>query len=205
MLVSSRSNCMRKRQVFLLIILSICCYQSTFGQRCGAGNATFYVSDDNEMQEVENFKISFHTVSEDQNWQYKNADKFGWKLQTFDEKLLDQFFDSKKITQKLAYAYEISYAEYSRLLSQRTQIIKDKPDSFVAKNIERCNIYRRNTPPDLEDLFTLCVTEGCNKMVVAEVSADGYETAYYLDNFTCGCSKTYRLKLKRKRNRCLPK
>lgn len=195
---------MRKLQTFLVIIFAICCYQTTFAQSCGGGNATFYVFDEDGIQEIKDFKISFHTVSENQNWQFEDAVKFGWKQQTVDEARLEKHENSKRKGGRLQLAYKISASEYSRLMKEREQILKKNPDSFIAKKIDRCNYYRKSSPINLNESFTICVSEGCNKMVVAEVQAEGYETAYFVDDFTCGCSKTYVFQLQRKRNKCLP-
>ncbi|MCU0238023.1 MAG: hypothetical protein MUC29_01160 [Pyrinomonadaceae bacterium] len=187
-----------KLKVFFLIIVVTFFFSNTFGQSCGGGNAIFHIFDENDIEEIKDFNISFHIVSEDQNWQFQDFSKFSWKQQIFDKKTLEK-------GDKFKSAFEISATEYWRLIKEREQILIKKPKSFVSKEIDRCNYYQKSFPINLDKPFTICVTEGCNFMVVAQVQAKGYETAYYLDNFACGCSKSYKFNLQRKRNKCLPK
>lgn len=196
---------MKKLRAFLLIIVVICCYQTAFGQSCGGGNATFYVFDENDIEEIKDFQITFHIVSEDQNWQFQDSGKFGWKRQIVDKKNSDKSPKSKYEGDKRWTAFEISESEYFRLMKEREQILKKNPKSFVNKKIDRCDYYYKSLPLKLDKPFTICVTEGCNLQVVAKIEAKGYETAYYLSDFTCGCPKFYKFNLVRKRNRCLPK
>lgn len=196
-----RSICMRKLKSFLVIVIAICCYQTTFGQSCGGGNASFYVSDKNGIQQIKKFQISFHIVSENQDWRSQDLSKFGWKRQIFAEKRLEKY---KKRGDSLELAFEIPPAEYSRLMKEREQILKKNPDSVVTKKIDRCDYYREKPLLSQDEPLTICIREGCSFMVVAEVQAEGYEIGYYISNFTCGCPKHYEFRLRKKRDKCCP-
>ncbi len=192
-----------KVKVFLLIIVVTLFFSNIFGQSCGGGTTFFHLFDEDGISEITNYSITLHIVDEDQSWKLDNFEKLGWKRQILDDKTAVKYADKKFDRGSLETAYEISANEYWRLLKIRDELLKKKPESFVGKKINRCN-YHEPSLIDRDKQFSVCTSEACNLKVVAKIEAEGYETAYYVSDFICGCGKHYEFRLLRKRNKCLP-
>jgi hypothetical protein len=175
------------------------------GQSCGGGTSTFHIFDEDGTTEIRHFYISLQIVSEDQLWRTKDFGKSGWKRQKFGEETAAKYTSSKK-SGSFETAFEISYDEYSRLLENREKIIKKAPDSLLATTEkDRCGSFLQESVEADQTPFSICTREGCGWMVVAAVQAKDYETAYFVSDFTCGCTKHYELRLKKKPDKCLCK
>jgi len=184
--------------------------QTSFGQSCGGGTATFHIFDESGSTEIKDVYVALHLVSEDQMWITKDYSGLGWKRQTFDEKTSAKYKkDSSRETFEMAF--EIPASEYLRLMKERKAIIEKNPQSIVAEiTKDRCdNSLQGSTdikPREFaKNSIGFCTREGCDFMVVAEIQAKGYETAYFVSEFICGCSKHYEFRLKEKPEKCLDK
>ncbi|MEK7723655.1 MAG: hypothetical protein AAB336_04850 [Acidobacteriota bacterium] len=193
---------MRKLNVFLAIIFLISTFQTSYGQSCGGGTSTFHVYDENGFIEVTDFYINLHIVSEDQGWKVKDFSKYGWKRQIFSEETHKKYKNSKE---SLKTAFEIPPNEQSRLIQNWIKLAKKYPNDIYAKNKDHCGNWLQESTDTRKKPFSVCTREGCSWMVLLEIQAKGYETAYYVSDFLCGCTKHYEFRLKQKRDRCLPK
>lgn len=174
---------------FLTILLVALAFASAaHAQSCGGGIASYFIVDEDGMP-VEGASISIRVVSENQAWLYDNFPKVGWKLQKF------------KSDEHFMAAYEIEKPTFDLLQRQRLEIING--DGIVdILGAEREAL--KDLPKTKDATFVSRTVEGCALMATAEVQAEGYHPSYYISTFTCDCDKSYKLRLVRKRERCLP-
>lgn len=201
MIVFRRSFCMKKLNLLLSILFAISTFQTTYGQACGAGVSIFHVFDENGFIEVKDYYVSLHIVSDDLGWKNKDFSKFGWKKQFFDKKTYSKYGEWRG----LQPAFEIPLKEQSRLIQNWIKLAKKSPESIFAKNKDRCDNWLQESTDTRKKTFSVCTLEACNWMVLLEIQSKDYETAYYVSDFLCGCTKHYEFRLNRKRDKCLPK
>lgn len=192
-----------KHLSILIFLLSI--FSSTYGQSCGGGKSIFHVYDENGLFEVKDFYINLHIVSEDQGWKTQNFSKYGWKRQIFDEETENKYKNPKNYREYLENAYEIPAKEATRLLENWIRLSKQRPNSIFTENKDHCGNWLQESSDTRKLPFSVCTREGCSWMVLLEIQAKGYETAYFVSDFLCGCTKHYEFRLQRRRDRCLPK
>lgn len=193
-----------KIKTFIAIIFISLCFQTTFGQSCGGGNSYFHVFDENGLIEIKDFYFNLHIVSEDQLWRGKDFSKYGWKQQIFDKATRKKYKDPKT-HEYLEDAFEIPAKEQSRLIENWIKLSEKNPDSIFAKDKDRCDNWLQGSSDTRQKPINVCTIEGCGWMVLLEIQAKGYETAYFVSDFLCGCTKHYEFRLKRKRDKCLPR
>lgn len=196
---------MNKLNAFLAIILAVLAFHTIHGQSCGVGKSIFHVYEENGFIEVKDFYISLHIVSEDQGWKTQNFSKYGWKRQIFDEETHKKYEKPKKYREHLETAYEIPLQEQSKLIQNWSKLSKKYPNEIYAKNKDHCGNWLQVSSDTRKLPFSVCTREGCSWMVLLEIQAKGYETAYYVSDFLCGCTKHYEFRLNRKHDKCLPK
>lgn len=182
---------------------------AAFGQSCGGGKAFFHVFNEISIYEIKNAYISLRIVDENQDWKNKDLSKLGWKRQIFDDKTAAKYTNSKT-HEYFETAFEVPFNEQSRLLQNWIKLSEKDPQSIFAKDTDRCGNSMQGSTEFMKDesgknLFNICTREGCNWMVLAVVQAKGYETAYFVSDFICGCTKHYEFRLRERRNKCLQK
>lgn len=198
-----RSDCMKRIVILLFLLISL--LATHYGQSCGGGKSIFHVYDENGIIEVKDFYINLHIVSEDQGWKVKDFSKYGWKRQIFDQETRKKYEDPKKYREHLETAFEIPPNEAARLIENWIKLSKKYPNEIYAKNKDHCGNWLQESSDTRKMPFSFCTREGCSWMVLAEIQAKGYETANYVSDFICGCTKHYEFRLKPKRDKCLPK
>lgn len=196
---------MIKLGVIFALFLTISAFQTIYGQSCGSGKSIFHVYEENGFIEIKNFYISLHIVSEDQGWKVKDFNKYGWKRQIFDEETRKKYENAKSHREHLETAYEIPPPEQSRLIQNWIKLSNKYPNDIYAKNKDHCGNFLQESTDTRKLPFSVCTKEGCSWMVLLEIQAKGYETAYYVSDFLCGCTKHYEFRLNRKRDKCLSK
>lgn len=203
MSVLLRSDCMK--QIALLLFLLISFLSTIYGQSCGSGKSIFHVYDENGLIEVKDFYFNLHIVSEDQGWKVQNFSIYGWKRQIFDEETQKKYKDPKNYRERLETAFEIPTKEASRLIENWIKLSKKYPNEIYAENKDHCGNWLQGSSDTRKLPFGVCTLEGCSWMVLLEIQAKGYETAHFVSDFLCGCTKHYEFRLQRKRDKCLPK
>ena len=188
---------------FILTILLFSLFTVSYGQSCGGGKSYFHIFDENGLTEIKDFYFNLHIVSEDQSWRGKDFSKFGWKQQIFDEATRKKY-ESPKTHEYFEDAFEIPQKEQSRLIQNWIKLSEKNPDSIFAKDKDRCDNWLQGSSDTKQKPINVCTIEGCSWMVLLEIQAKGYETAYFVSDFLCGCTKHYEFRLKRKRDKCLP-
>jgi hypothetical protein len=181
--------------------------QISFAQSCGGGKSFFHVFDESGFYEVKNVYISLHIVDENQDWLIKDFSKWGWKRQDFGETIARKYQNSKT-HESFETAFEVPTKEATRLIENWIKLSEKDPQSIFAEEKDRCGNSLQGSSEFMKDergknLFSICTREGCSWMVLAEIQSKDYETAYFVSDFTCGCTKHYEFRLKRKRNKCL--
>lgn len=191
------------KRSFIVIILLFSLFTAIYGQSCGGGNSYFHVFDENGLIEIKDFYLNLHIVSEDQLWRGKDFSKYGWKQQIFDEATRKKYKDPKT-HEYLEDAFEIPAKEQSRLIENWIKLSEKNLNSIFAKDKDRCDNWLQGSSDTRQKPINVCTIEGCGWMVLLEIQAKGYETAYFVSDFLCGCTKHYEFRLKRKRDKCLP-
>lgn len=184
---------------FLLSIIS-----TNYGQSCGGGISNFHVYDESGFTEIKDFYINLHIVSEDQGWKLKDFSKYGWKRQIF-FKETRQKYENTKTHECLETAFEIPFKEKNLLIENWIKLSKENPKSIFAEEKDRCDNWLQESSDTRKMPFSVCTVEGCSWMVLLEIQAKGYEAAYFVSDFLCGCTKHYEFRLKQRRDKCLPK
>ena len=198
-----RSNCMKRIVIILFLLISF--LSTIYGQSCGGGKSIFHVYNEGGFIEIKDFYINLHVVSNDQGWRVKDFSKYGWKQQIFDEETIKKYEDPKKYREHLESAFEIPQKEATRLIENWIKLSKENPNSIFTKDKDRCDNWLQESSDTRKQPLSFCTVEGCSWMVLAEIQAKGYETAYFVSDFLCGCTKHYEFRLQRKRDKCLPK
>lgn len=192
---------------WLAIIFGCFLWQTSFGQSCGSGKAVFYVFDENGIEEITEYTISFRVVDEDQHWNGDDYIPYGWQLQSFESSVKNEKKNSKPIP--FERAYEISASEFDRLLENRRNILEENPQSVVKVSKDSCQNslteINVSAKQNKENRLEICTSEGCHLKMVAEIRAEGYQTGYFVSDFICDCNKVYQFRLIRNRPKCLEK
>lgn len=187
------------KRLIIFSLLIFCLLTINYGQSCGGGTATFHIYNESGLVEIKDFYVSLHIVSEEQDWRGKDFSKFGWKRQIFDKKTIAKYESLRNHREHLESAFEIPSKEFHRLFQERQKILEKNPKSIVATEKDRCGNFMQDSSDTRQKPFNVCTREGCSYMVVAQIQAKGYETAYFVSDFICGCTKHYEFRLQKKR------
>lgn len=194
---------MKRIAVFFFLLISL--FSINYGQSCGSGKSIFHVYDENGLFEVKDFYINLHIVSEDQGWKGQDFSQYGWKRQIFDKETHKKYEDPRNYREHLETAFEIPPNEATRLIENWIKLSKKYPNEIYAENKDHCGNWLQESSDTRKMPFSVCTREGCNWMVLLEIQAKDFETAYFVSDFLCGCTKHYEFRLNRKRDKCLPK
>lgn len=181
------------KTIAILLVLILVGAQDSSAQSCGAGVATFFFPDSAGARVIPNVRMSLLTASNDQSW-FMEPPKDWHELDARETEIAPQILAAVETT-KLGYldrAWQIDEKIYDSLLAQRRTLLTTPINDYVAESDERASTF-----VEKEDGFPRIRTrEGCAWMVVGKFEADGYETGYYVSQFTCGCNKRYVFRLK---------
>ncbi|MBS1794919.1 MAG: hypothetical protein JSS81_13750 [Acidobacteria bacterium] len=181
---------MRAILIFCLFFLFA---PAAFGQSCGGGTAYFHIFDERGEKEIADAAVRLFVVSEDQSWMLADFTDRGWMRQTFDETVARKYAGRPRVSFETAYA--IPAGEFARLVEERRRALEKNPRSPI---VEAEKVIAEKPKPANERVFSAGTREGCSFMAAAEIAAAGFETAWFVSDFTCGCTKHYEFRLRAK-------